>query len=45
VAAALPSVEAGGEWDPGLQAIVRSAGAPFALGEGQSITVNLELRP
>lgn len=43
VATALASLEGGREWDPDVQKAVRSAGSRVAIGEGEAVTVNLEL--
>ncbi len=44
VAAALESLDATGEWDPEVQARIRTRGERFTLAEGQTTALALELR-
>ncbi len=45
VAAAVDAIEPGSEWDPAFQVVVRNSGRRFTLGEGQAVTLTLDLMP
>jgi hypothetical protein len=45
VAAAVDALEQGSEWDPAFQAAVRNGARRFALSEGQTMTLTLDLTP
>ena len=44
-AVAVDAIEPGSEWDPVFQAIVRPMARGFALSEGQTVTLDLDLLP
>jgi protocatechuate 3,4-dioxygenase beta subunit len=44
VAAAVPALESGREWDPAIQQTVREAGRAVTLGDGETLTLTLELQ-
>ncbi len=44
VVAAVETLDPGREWDPDVQAVVRSSGRRFTLDEGETLVLDLELR-